>query len=500
MRRTLALAVGALLGFSLLPAAPAGATGQTTFLGSTQPGPSNYGEPPMVDVGGTVFYWGDDGVHGVELWKSDGTSGGTGLVKDINPGSASSKPAMLAPVGNTLFFTADDGVHGRELWISDGTESGTVMVKDIRPGWAGSVSWYDNQPNLPKTYAVVGNEYYFAADDGTTGMELWKSDGTDAGTVLVRDLNTQDSPPSSYPQELTAMGGALYFRATGDGVGDRLWKTDGTSAGTYPLTGTTTSVQPPNVNPIFCYANPGVIYWLSKLFYYCGLPVGPSGAVGFTGPQDLTTVGNELYFGASDPDNGPALWKTDGTPTGTVLVKPGVSPSKAAAVGTNLFFANYDAAHGNELWKSDGTAAGTVLVKDIYPGNYNNQPGSPNSSDPNHITDVGGTAFFTAQDPANGGQLWKSDGTEAGTVAVTNIVGSCCWEIISFAGEVYFTASDAPYQTKLWSSDGTAAGTTALDINGTGNAGPGYLTVSQGRLFFAGFTDASGGGLYMYTP
>jgi ELWxxDGT repeat protein len=461
----------------------------------------------MVDVAGTVFYWGNDGVHGAELWKSDGTSAGTALVKDINPGAASSNPAMLTPVGNILFFTADDGVHGRELWKSDGTEAGTVLVKDIFPGWRGSVSWYDNQPNTTKAYAALGNEFYFAADDGTSGVELWKSDGTDAGTVLVRDLNTQSSPPSSNPEDLTPMGGALYFRATGDVYGDRLWRSDGTSGGTSPVLGTATTVRPPDVYPILCYANPGVINWLSKLFYYCGFPVPPSATVGVTAPQHLTVVGNELFFAGYDRDHGNELWKSDGTNNGTVLVKdivPGPDSayySDLTAVGGAMYMSVYEPTHGQELWKSDGTDAGTALVKDIYTGSYNNQPGSPNSSYPNHITDVGGIAFFTAYDPADGGQLWKSDGTEAGTVVVKDIVGgSCCWEIINFAGKAFFTAADAPYQRKLWMSDGTDAGTVIVDINGIGGSLPGFLTVSQGRLFFAGFTDANGGGLYMYTP
>jgi trimeric autotransporter adhesin len=86
----------------------------------------------LTDVNGTLYFAANDGKHGEELWKSDGTA--TVMVKDIDPGPTGSNLFGLTNVDGTLFFAADDGTHGDELWKSDGTAAGTVMVKDIDPG------------------------------------------------------------------------------------------------------------------------------------------------------------------------------------------------------------------------------------------------------------------------------------------------------------------------------------------------------------------------------
>jgi ELWxxDGT repeat protein len=86
--------------------------------------------------GNRLFFTATDGVHGRELWRSDGTGAGTALVYDATPGPNGSGPSDLTDVGGKVFFTAHDGVHGRELWKSDGTRTGTMLVKDInaQPG------------------------------------------------------------------------------------------------------------------------------------------------------------------------------------------------------------------------------------------------------------------------------------------------------------------------------------------------------------------------------
>ena len=120
----------------------------------------------MVAIGSTTYFSADDGTHGRELYKSDGTAAGTVLVKDINPGSADSDPGNLTNVNGTLFFTADDGTHGTELWKSDGTTAGTVLVKDIYPG----SSWHFFTYRNPYYGLKLGGPFTVRSGGGENGI------------------------------------------------------------------------------------------------------------------------------------------------------------------------------------------------------------------------------------------------------------------------------------------------------------------------------------------
>src|SRR5262249_54172160 len=142
----------------------------------------------LTEVNGTVFFAAADETHGTELWKTDGTAAGTGLVKDIHPGlespyagappvPASSAPADLTAVDGTLFFTADDGGHRPELWKSDGTADGTVLVKrfdaTLLPGDLAADLHFGIHDLTAR-----GGELFFTAYDPAHGRQLWVSDGT----------------------------------------------------------------------------------------------------------------------------------------------------------------------------------------------------------------------------------------------------------------------------------------------------------------------------------
>ncbi len=151
----------------------------------------------------TVFT-ANDGIHGSELYVSDGTESGTVLLRDINPGSASSSVGQMWYLGDKVYFAANDGVSGSELWVTDGTAAGTVLLKDINPGSAGS---------SPQNLVAFGDRIFFTATDAAHGQEMWVTDGTASGTVLFRDFNPGTLNSGAAPTT-AVLDGKMFFRGT----------------------------------------------------------------------------------------------------------------------------------------------------------------------------------------------------------------------------------------------------------------------------------------------
>ena len=287
---------------------------------------SPYNGGDLTDVHGTLYFSAKDGKHGFELWRSDGTRQGTRMVKDINPGKGWSNLSGITAVNRIIYFTADDGVHGAELWRSDGTARGTRMVKDINPGpGSGGPGPGPGSGGLGQLTDVNGT-LYFTASEGNHVSELWRSDGTQAGTTMVKSVSAFG---------MTDFRGALYFFGPGG-----LWRSDGTEAGT--------TIVKDQLSPTYCCLDP-----------------------------EFTVVNGILYFvaddGVHDGVHGTALWRSDGTEAGTTMVKdfgPGSSIDLTDVNGTLYFAASRgpDAPVPNELWRSDGTEAGTILLKAVFPG------------------------------------------------------------------------------------------------------------------------------------
>jgi large repetitive protein len=392
-------------------------------------------------VNNLTFFTANDGVHGTELWESNGSAAGTFMVKDINPGTSSSNPYHLTNVNGTLFFTANDGTSSQELWRSNGTAAGTFLVSDINPGATNS---------YPGSLTNVNGTLFFSANDGTHGDQLWESNGSAAGTFMVKDLNGESH--SVNPYYLTNVNGTLFFSAYDSTFGDQLWESNGSAAGTFMLTDN-------NLGPI------------TENTYF------------------LTNVNGTLFFSANDGTHGNELWESNGSAAGTQMVKDifpgpnGSAPYRLTNVNGTLFFTANDGTHGLELWESNGSAAGTFLVKDINPGIGDSRP---------YGTNVSGTLLFQANDGTHGVELWASNGSAAGTFLVKDInpgsPNSYPRFLTNVNGTLFFSADDGTHGYELWESNGSAAGTFLVgDINPKASSGsyPYYLTNANGTLFFS---------------
>jgi trimeric autotransporter adhesin len=413
----------------------------------------------LTAVNNTLFFTVDDGTGiGTELYKSDGTSQGTVPVKDINTTSqfngGSSNPESLTNVNGTLFFTADNVTNGRELWKSDGTTDGTTLVINLTPE-TDEVGSGSNSSNLSGFVDVNG--ILFFIDTNVVTPSLYKSDGTTTGTTFLREFR--------FVELLINLNGTLLLSADGE-----LWKSDGTPEGT-------TLVKDINTTSTFSGSSP-------RNFF--------------------TTANGTLFFTADDGVTGRELWKSNGTPEGTVLVKD-INPiddsgiSNEITIGDILYFTADDNQNGVELWRSDGTTEGTFLVKNIAPG-----LDSADFTDTKFI-DVNGTLFFTVNDRVNGLELWKSDGTDAGTTLVKDLTpgldSTTFGEFVNVNGTLFFTTDAGINGTELWQSNGTAEGTVqAADINlGSNGSNPNSLTNVNGTLFFKANNGTNGEELYKFT-
>ena len=170
-------------------------------------------DPHFTNVNGTLFFTAFTSETG--LWKSDGTEAGTVMVKNLFrgvPGFAGvidTTPMSLTAFNGKLLFNGFNGVNGNELWISDGTAAGTVLVKDIYPGLLGSI--YPGDAQLSDVIIALRRSAVLAASDGFTGLELWKTNGEGVGTILVQDILL--GPGSSTPQQFVQSANQVFFTA-----------------------------------------------------------------------------------------------------------------------------------------------------------------------------------------------------------------------------------------------------------------------------------------------
>ncbi|HSL84729.1 MAG TPA: hypothetical protein VLF66_18285, partial [Thermoanaerobaculia bacterium] len=482
---------------AVLPALPPG-IGPAELVADLETVPRQASSDPgvSVELGGAVLFTARNDRQGLTLWRTDGTAEGTRELADLAPGSAPvgvSRPVLLN--GRAALMVALGG-RRRDLWVSDGTAAGTRLVAHLPESG-------DLPSSIPASVPVaLGGRLYFSAHDPDLGTELWVSDGSPGGTHVLVDLCP--GACSSLVYEAAAVGDRLHFTTLG--APGRLWVSDGTAAGTRVL----------DVCPGGCASPPGDLVahgdlllfrvddgihglepWVSdgtaagtRLLADLSPGPGPSSANLVTG---FFSLGGLLYFTAqTGEDGGTRIWRTDGTPEGTVpateLLDAGRDglPDATVEAGERLFFSLEEPGPGGdswdrEVWVLDGPAQAPRRLAGFRLERRSTFRG---------LSLADGRLLFSAGTPDTGEELWTTDGTVAGTVPETDIRPGPADSFPSPLGRAgaraILAADDGVHGRELWASDGTAAGTVMVRNlrPAEASADPGHLIEHRGELYF----------------
>ena len=405
-------------------------------------------------AGDSVIFAGYAPGKGVELFTTDGTAAGTVLVKDIYPGAKSSMPfgsqigetrILFTPIGDKTFFFAKDAT-GVQLWVTDGTSAGTTKLTSGTQGSIGAAQG-----------TAFNGEFYFASNSRTTGVELWKSDGTLAGTTLVRDfepqLTAEGKHISSYPMSFHVSGDYLYF-LTRQKNGDNILNstTDGFTFTPVINLGYTVNhgigilrSDATELNGNFVFRNDSYIYstngtTATKLYPY----------VASTMFTELVAFDGSI-FTTSYKSNGYNLARL----TGSTLTDLGVANVQSISVAQGkLWYVTYDAASKTPtLWTLETATSTPVNLGPI--GKWSSQFVDLT------LIERGDSVYFWSYLG-----LWESDGTPAGTHLAVDFGfgrGLVTGMNVALLDDTFILAGeDSAQRGSIWASDATVDGTTQL--------------------------------------
>lgn len=457
-----------------------------------------------VTLGDRAFFFADTAGLGTELWTSDGTSEGTRLVIDLDPGPFGNKRRMTNWNGQ-LAFGAHDGV-----WVSDGTREGTRRIARahcevllpfagallcggvglFRIAASGEVTALETTHvgGVSQIVPFAGAVWFI----GTDGM-VWSTDGTPAGTLRFKSL---------LSRRLTVADQRLFIIGSDSSAPiDGLWVTDGTLAGTSRLRDARH-----DGGRLLVLPGEKVVYFSDQTGLWVANGSLTTQLGTFQWPARV--VGDRIYFPADDfglltsEGGGPVvrlttegqvssmaplgtqllftvvlsgveqLFKTDGTPAGTVGVTQVRSDGPLLhfgfSLGSHRYFPNRTAAEGSEVWRTDGTPAGTTLFAELSPGviaALDRELGRPVQLSP---------ALMLFQ---VGPHLWRTDGTANATSPLTPI--DAPEEVAVFGGRALY-----PSNGTLWTTDGTLSGSRPLFAGGGGPSGVHELKGGPTKAFF----------------
>jgi ELWxxDGT repeat protein len=406
------------------------------------------------------------------------------LFKDLVPGmsgsyAAGSYPQGFTNVKGTMYFYGNEGspTSAFDLFKTDGTAAGTVVVKS-------AIIPYTTFGSPINYFSDFNGTVVFATNTNNVGFQLWKTDGTSSGTAAIKTFTNATHGANSFPQRFTTVGSTLYFSAD-NGNGVELWKSDGTTAGSSEV--------------IDLY--PGSYSGGGSTFQNSGLVDGAP-FIGFMG---------KVYFVGANGSTPPAIYSSDGTASGTKSFFFGSGIIDFFTVFNNTLY--FDDDHGN-VYKTDGLSPAVqitgvtgvknslILNNKLYFSGTNlySSDGTLIKANAGIIKGALQSSFYTEYDHGYPvvSEYYKSDGTVAGTSASTfNVVGTASFDTIN--GKMYkWHGPEHVYplasNTALWVTDGTDAGTKTIPVPTVG------FYVLNKMLFYQNYEAATGSELWVYDP
>lgn len=366
-----------------------------------------------------LYFASDDGIHGEELWRTNGLDG-PALFMDINP-DGDSKPQGYFSGNNMLFFLADDGEHGMELWRTDGSLEGTILLTNrssdlFNLDYVYYLGSLDHRPN-----GLPGGAIFSIKMPDDPGRSIWFSDGTPGEMIKLADL-WGNSVYNSL-----VFNGFLYFTNSDSEHGNELWRTDGTVTGTQ--------------------------LWLDIA----------QGSMG-SEPKNFALCGNLLCFSADDSVHGQELWSSDGTIENTFMVMDintaaaGSMPWAYQEYAGELYF-RADDDTGRHLWQSNGNMETTqVLFDDI-------EIGKQDDYRPEYYFFKNKLFFTAAAENSSLPVLWVMDLTTGLKMQLPDNglspdnLHPLSYNQLATQNYFYYLTTNSEYDKYLWITDGTEAGT-----------------------------------------